>query len=111
MKKTIKKKSTGAGMDYPKHKILELVDIFGFTVDLDRWDEKGKDFMRIVSTNHKDAGSLIVHKHHLEVQVGIEREFLKSEFQKFLMKIGEYEFKRKIHDLFSLDEYASIFNK
>ena len=96
------------GYGYPKEKILELVDTFGLFVDLDRWDDKDdkedEGFLRIESSC-AGAGCVIVHKHHLEVEVHREAEHLRDLFQKFLMKIGEIEFKKKLNDLIKIETF------
>lgn len=92
-----------AGADYPKDKILELVDIFGLEVEMDKWDEKGiTGWMRIVSLKYPDAEHIYLHKHHLEFAVHNEQDYLTGIFQTFLIEIGEREFKKKLNDLIKL---------
>ena len=100
----MKKHKIVEGWDYPKDKILELIDIFGLTVEIDKWDEPLEDssFMKIISTKYLDAGNIYLHKHHLEFAVHHEREHLKSLFQDFLIEIGEREFKKKLNELITL---------
>lgn len=92
------------GSDYPKEKILELIDTFNLTVDLDRWDEKGKRFMRIESREYPDTPCIILYKDNLEVEVYQEKEFLKKLFQNFWIEVGERELKKKYNALMSLEK-------
>ena len=90
------------GSDYPKEIILELIRTFGFYVDLDRWDEKDKHFMRIKSKDYEEV-NIILYRDSLEVQVHQERESLEDLFRKALMSIGEIEFKKKLQNLMSME--------
>lgn len=88
------------GSNYPKEKILELIDTFGFFVDYDLWSEKG--WIRIGHPKCKELGSLIIHKDHLEVNVRQEKIFLENTFQDFLIDIGEMRLKQKINELIKI---------
>ena len=90
------------GSDYPKEIILELIRTFGFYVDLDRWDEKDKNFMRIKSKDCEEV-NIILYKDQLEIQVHQEREHLEDLFRNALISIGEILFKKKLHNLLSID--------
>lgn len=91
------------GSNYPKEKIMELVETFGLFVDRDQWDVEGKEWMRIKSRLCPEAGCIILYKDHLEVNVHQEKELMQREFQEFLMKIGEVEFKKKIKNLMEIE--------
>lgn len=90
------------GEHYPKNKIIDIVETFGFFVDLDKWDEKDKGWMRIENNRFTDAKCVIIHKHHLEIEVHREKEYLQRLFQNKLLEIGEEEFKKKFNDLMKL---------
>lgn len=91
------------GADYPKDKILDLIDIFGLNVKIDNWHEPiNKGWIKIDSLKYPDAGHIYLHKHHLEFAVHNEREYLKDLFQTFLIEIGERELKKKINELIKL---------
>jgi len=91
------------GMNYPKEKIVELIETFGLHIDYDQWDIKDKGWFRIDFPKCPEAGNLILHKLHLEVEVHQEREHINKVFQKFLMRIGEIQFKKKLGALMDLD--------
>lgn len=91
------------GMDYPKKKILALMEIFGLVIDYDQWDVEDKGWLRIRWGRDRDSRNLIIHKHHLEVQVHREEEHLKALFQNYLIEMGETEFKKKLNDLIKID--------
>ena len=87
--------------DHIKELVVELVDTFGFYIDLDRWDEKG--WVRVKAQCYKDADCVIVYKDQLEIETGREKEYLQDEFAAFWRSIGEFEFKKKLNSLISLD--------
>lgn len=101
-KKMIKKKTSLEGVNYPKKKILELVETFGLDVDLDRWDEKDKGFMRINFFALKEAGCVIIHKDDLDVNIHHEKEYIEESFRGFLLKAGEAQFKNKLKSLLEI---------
>lgn len=90
------------GSDYPKDLILELIRTFGFYVDLDRWDESNRGFMRIKSTDCEEL-ILIIYKDQLEIEACAEKQYLEDLFRKALMSVGEIKFKKRFHDLMSID--------
>lgn len=92
------------GSDYPKKKILELLNVFGLSVEYDQWDVKGKGWMRIVHLKYPEVGNIILHKDHLEFNANMENETLKSTFQDFLIKIGRFQIKKELNELISLDD-------
>lgn len=101
-KPQIKNTSNNEGKNYPKEKILEIVKTFGFFVDLDRWDDKNYEWMRIENEKFPDSECIIIHKHHLETAVHSEKIFLLETFKSKLIQIGEEEFKKKFNDLMKI---------
>jgi len=90
------------GYDYPKKIILELIRTFGFYVDVDKWEDKDKEYLRIKSKEYEEV-NIILYRDSLEVQVHQEREYLEDLFRKSLMSIGEIEFKKKLQNLMSME--------
>lgn len=92
------------GYDYPKEKIVELINTFGLKIDLDRWDrsESHNGFFRLVHPDCEEVGCIIVHMHHLETYAHMEKKHLETQFQDFLMKVGETKHKLKFHELFKI---------
>lgn len=86
-----------------KKKLFDIVHAFKLNIDLDRWDEKDKRFIRVNSLDHLDAGHLIIYQDFFWVQADREEEYAKEMFTDFWMRIGEFEFKKKLNDLISLD--------
>lgn len=99
--KKIKLDVTPEGFNYPKHKVLELIETFGLFVDLDKWVEK--DFMRIQYFGCKEVGCVIIHREDLEANVHQEKEYIEDTFRGFLLKTGEVQFKKKIKSLMEIE--------
>lgn len=96
-----KKITTGSG--YPKKKIIELIRVFGLTIDYDQWDVKDKGWMRLRWERDRESRNIILYKDHLEVEANREEWFLKKMFQDYLLEMGETEFKKKLNDLIKID--------
>ena len=91
------------GMDYPKEKILALASTFGLHIDYDQWDVENKGWIRFRWDRDRNSRNIIVHKHHLEVEVHQEEAYLKRTFQDYLLEMGETEFKKKLNDLIKIE--------
>ena len=87
-----------------------MIATFCLIVDLDRWDEKGKGFIRVKINRVKIEGPelsensscLIISKEDLEENAGYEDIYLRQVFVEFWMHIGEVEFKKKLNKLLAL---------
>lgn len=89
------------GSNFPKKRIIELIEIFGLRVDYDQWDVTEKGWIRIES-ECTDLKPIILHKDHLEISVHQEELYLTDLFRKYLIQIGEIEFKKKYRELMGI---------
>lgn len=86
-----------------KKQLIDLINNFNLIVDLDRWDEKDRNFIRVMSNKYRDSGCVIIYKNDLDDEVGREKEYLQGVFADFWMHIGEVEFKKKLNALISVE--------
>ena len=85
-----------------KQDIFNAIDMFGLTMDYDRWDIEGKNWIRVLapdwvkvkSEDYKKYGVIIIYKDDIK-QISDVLEQL----QNFQYRIGEYIFKRKLQEL------------
>lgn len=98
----MKKVKISEGSNYPKKKVLEMIDTFGLIVDHDGWNQVNKGWIRVLHPLYKTDGCVIIHKDDLEFNVHQEKQYITESFQGFLIKIGETEFKKKLQNLIAL---------
>jgi hypothetical protein len=81
-----------------KEELYKLVAIFGLYVDRDRWEDVGYEWMRIQHTSFREAPVLLIYKDDGK----IADTHYQEELINYLIRLGEYSFKKKLQDLIKL---------
>jgi len=85
-----------------KKEIFKMIDTFGLTVVLDRWDEGCySGFIRIKDSQHEEAGHLILYKNSFDLESDKKRD-LQIRLKWFLIDIGKYKLKKELNNLLSI---------
>ena len=86
-----------------KKKVLNIINLFGYIVDYDRWGDEGKEWIRLTHTKYvypdfNKYDMLVIYKEFVDK----DENYLQAELQNHLIKIGEYKIKLAINKLLNV---------